>query len=34
MEAPGCDYVASRKISAAERREILAMLGVSESIFQ
>jgi hypothetical protein len=29
IEAPGCGYAASRRITAAERREILSILGVA-----
>ena len=34
IEAPGCGYAASRKITAAERREILTILGVAETVLQ
>jgi len=34
IEAPGCGYATSRKITAAERLEILNILGIADSVFQ
>jgi hypothetical protein len=34
IEAPGCNYVASRKITSNERHEILAILGLSDSVLR
>lgn len=34
IEAPGCGYVVSRKISVEDQREFLGILGLTDSVFQ
>ena len=34
LEAPGCGYVVSRKLSGDDQREILGILGISNTVFQ